>query len=110
MGWSFTEMGGQSQGTFVAVVVLLFAIAGLSAAPLSASKEGWLHFYQEDMETTYLRNLNLEPWDHFISVGYYKVLVFFSWHKVHSKADIIRHLEWKWLLWMSVVSGNYFWP
>jgi len=68
--------GAHTQGTFVAVFVLLIATAGLSAAPLFASKEGWLHFYQDDMETTYLRNLNLEPWDHFIHVGYYKVLIF----------------------------------
>ncbi len=62
-----------SQGTLLVEVALLVVLICLSAAPLAGEREGWFYFYGEDMDTNYLRNLNLVPWDHFIEVGYYQV-------------------------------------
>ncbi|KAK9902763.1 hypothetical protein WJX75_005297 [Coccomyxa subellipsoidea] len=59
--------------TLFALVVLLLVIICVSAAPLAGDRGGWFYFYKEDLDTLYLRNLNLVPWDHFIQVGY-------SWH------------------------------
>ena len=56
--------------TLLGEVVLLLVIICVSAAPLAGDKGGWFYYYKEDLDTTYLRNLNLTPWDHFIHVGY----------------------------------------
>lgn len=42
----------------------------VSAAPLAGYREGWLSFHQNDMKTMYLRDLNLQPWNHYINYGY----------------------------------------
>lgn len=58
------------QATLFALVVLLLVIICVSAAPLAGDRGGWFYFYKEDLDTLYLRNLNLVPWNHFIQVGY----------------------------------------
>lgn len=58
------------QGVLFALAILLFTLICVSAAPLAGYREGWMYFQQDDMQTTYLRNLNLQPWDHYIHYGY----------------------------------------
>lgn len=58
------------------VFLLLFflpAIVALSAAALSGYRRGFAYFAKDDLSSDYLQALTLEPWDHWIQVGWYEV-------------------------------------
>ncbi|KAK9918088.1 hypothetical protein WJX75_001114 [Coccomyxa subellipsoidea] len=54
----------------VLLPILLLGIACLSAAPLAGTRSGWGYFYQEGMDSVYLRDLTLTNWTHYIHIGY----------------------------------------
>lgn len=62
-----------SQACLVLLPVFLLGIACLSAAPLAGMRSGWGYFYKEGMDSTYLRDLTLSNWTHYIHIGYNEV-------------------------------------
>jgi hypothetical protein len=67
-------------------------IACLSAAPLAGTRSGWGYFYQEGMDSVYLRDLTLTNWTHYIHIGYNEVRMVIDtcklWGDVQSVQDV----------------------
>lgn len=61
------------QGHLLLLPVLLLGIACLSTAPLAGVRSGWAHYYKENVESLYLRDLTLSNWTHWIDIGFFQV-------------------------------------
>ena len=55
------------------LLVILLAASVLSLVPLAGSRGGWAHFAMSNINSDFMTQLGLAPWNHYISIGYIKV-------------------------------------